>query len=708
MGSHRNLSNALLAPLAMAVAAGAALTEENKPKESWYSIKALSRGVAEILLYDEIGMWGITAQQFARELKALGDLSLISLRIHSPGGDVFEGTAIYNLLKHHPARVEAHIDGLAASMGSVIAMAADTIYMPENALMMVHRPWGIQGGEADDMRRYADLLEKIEGTMVAAYMAKTGKSEEEIKALLKAETWMDGREAVEAGFADQLTEPLAAAAQLTSKRMQEFAHMPEALKTLMQPRASTPTAAAPTPPAAPAAPTAPAAPAAPVAAAPDEASILARAQAAETARRDGIRAVFTPFAAAHGDMLNELLLDQGVTVEQAQAKLLTVLAGGATPSEGPQARTGANAHIFAGNGNLVGDSVRASVLARAGLEQIQADNRYNHMSLIELARASLVDRGIGVASQNRMQMVGLAFTHTTSDFGTILIDVAHRSLLAGWEEAEETFHLWTKKGQLSDFKTMNRVGLGEFPSLREVREGAEYKYVTVGGRSEVITLATYGELFSITRQAIINDDMNLLTDIPRKMGMAAKGTIGDLVYAVLTKNQVLSDGKALFHADHKNLQTGAGSALSIESLSKAKTQMATQKTAGVEGGAPRTLNIRPAFWLGPVALEDKAKQLIRSASVPGADVNSGIENPIRNFVEVIGEPRLDDASATAWYLAARQGSDTIEVAYLDGNELPYMEQEQGFTVDGVATKVRIDAGVAPIDFRGLQKANGAA
>lgn len=507
MGSQRKMSSApLLAPQAMACA----LTNDTKPAESWYSIKALSRGVAEILLYDEIGVWGITAQQFARELKALGDLSLISLRIHSPGGDVFEGTAIYNLLKNHPARVEAHVDGLAASMASVIAMAADTIYMPENAMMMVHRPWGIQGGEADDMRRYADLLEKIEGTMVAAYMAKTGKSEEDIKALLKAETWMDGREAVEAGFADQLTEPLAAAAQLTSKRMKEFAHMPEALKALMQPRASTPAAAAPTP--SPAAPTSQPAPAAP-----DEAAVRAQINAAENTRREGIRAVFQPFAASHGEMLNEVLLDSSVTIEQAQAKLLASLASGATPSAGPSGSQGANSHVYAGNGNLVGDSVRASVLARAGLEEQQSDNRYNFMSLRELARASLVDRGIGVASYSPMQMVGLAFTHTTSDFGTILIDVANRSMLAGWDEAEETFQLWTKKGMLSDFKTVHRVGLGEFPSLRQVREGAEYKYVTVGSRSQPIALATYGEIFSITRQAIINDDMNLLTDIPRKM-----------------------------------------------------------------------------------------------------------------------------------------------------------------------------------------------
>lgn len=678
-------------PAAMA----AALTEDSAPKESWYSIKAAARGVAEVLLYDEIGMWGITAQQFARDLKALGDLAKINLHIHSPGGDVFEGTAIYNLLRTHPATVDVYIDGLAASMASVIAMAGNTIYMPENAMMMVHKPWGIQGGDADDMRRYADLLDKVEDTLVMAYANKTGKSPDDIKALLKEETWMNGREAVAAGFADQLTEPLQAAAHLSSKRMQEFAHMPEALKTLLAPRASGPAPA-------PAAPADPAAPAAPVAAAPTEADIRARVVAEEGARRAAITSAFGGFAAGHAELLASCLGDMNVTVDQAREKLLAAIGAGTQPAAVPVA----GAHIHAGNGNLVGDSVRASVLARIGRGERQADNAYNGMTLRELARASLVDRGIGVASLNTPQMVGLAFTHTSSDFGLILLNVANASVLAGWEEASETFQQWTKPGILTDFKPARRVGLGEFASLPKVREGAEYTYATLGAHGEQIILATYGKLFSITRQAIINDDLQMLKDIPYKLGQAAKATIGDLVYAVLTGNPKMADGKALFHADHDNLLTGAGSALSIESMSTAKKQMALQKTHTEEGKA-RTLNIRPAYVLTSVALEDKAKQLIRSASVPGADVNSGVDNPIRNFAEVISEPRLDDASATAWYLAAKQGSDTIEVAYLDGVDTPYLEQQEGFTVDGVASKVRIDAGVAPLDFRGLQKANGA-
>lgn len=689
MSRHLNLKS-LLAPMAIAVGLAVStplLTDENKPTNSWYSIKALARGQVEIFLYDEIGGWGITAQQFARDLRDAGDVSLITLRIHSPGGDVFEGMAIYNLLKSHPARVEAHIDGLAASMGSVVAMAADIIYMPENAMMMIHSPWGIMGGDAEEMRRYADLLDKVEDALIQAYVAKTGKTADDIKALLKQETWMNGREAVEAGFADQITEPLAAAAQLTSNRMKEFNHMPDALKALMQPRAQAilPVAATILP--------------APAAVVPTEAEIRAQVVASENTRRVAITSAFGTFAASHTDLLNTCLLDHTLTAEQASQKLLAKLGEGTSPA--PRAP----GHIS--NGNLVGDSVRNSVMARTRHGEAEQDNAYVHMSLRELARASLVDRGVSISGMNPMQMVGLAFTHSSSDFGGILLDTANKSVLAGWTESEETYQLWTKRGELSDFKIARRVGLGEFSSLRQVREGAEYKYITLGETGAQIALATYGELFSITRQAIINDDLSMLTDIPFKMGQAAKGTIGDLVYAVLTGNPQLSDGKALFHADHKNLLTGATSAISIDSLSKAKTQMATQKTSN-EDGKGRNLNIRPAYVLVPVALEDKANQIINSESVPGADVNSGIINPIRGFAQVIGEPRLDDASATAWYLAAKQGSDTIEVSYLNGVDVPYLEQQQGFTVDGVASKVRIDAGVAPLDHRGLQKANGAA
>ncbi len=629
---------------------------------------------ADIYIYDEIGGWGISARRFTEDLISLGNLSHINLHIHSPGGEVFDGIAIYNQLKNHSATITVYIDGLAASMASVIAMVGDTVIMPKNAMMMIHKPWGVSWGDANDMREYADLLDKLENVLIPAYVAKTGKTTEEITAMLEQETWLDGDECVEHGFADKVIEPVKAMASLTSKRIEEFSSMPSAIKNQITPKNTTKPTQQPQPNSS---------------SEPQPSATYAD----EQTRLNGIKDLFAMFGGRHNELMITCLADANCSVEKAREQLLNTIA----QQQNPEPSNKDNAHIYAGNGNIVGDSVRASVMARAGYQDYEKDNAYNSMTLRELARASLTERGVGVATYNPMQMIGMAFTHSTSDFGNILLDVANKAILLGWEENDETFGKWTKKGQLSDFKTAHRVGLGAFPSLRKVREGAEYKYVTLNDKGETIALATYGELFSISRQAIINDDMNMLTDVPKKLGEAAKATIGDLVYAVLVDNEKMSDKKALFSADHKNMITGG---MDVETISAGRTAMRQQK----EG--ERTLNIRPAFMLVPTTLETQAIQVVKSGSVKGADVNANIINPVRDLAEIIAEPRLDEASTKDWYMASRQGSDTIEVAYLNGIDVPYIDQLEGFTSDGVTTKVRIDAGVAPVDYRGLLKVTG--
>lgn len=652
-------------------------------EQSWFRMKSSGNKAVDIYIYDEIGYWGVTARQFASNLKSFGDIDLINLHIHSPGGDVFDGIAIYNLLDSHPASKTVYIDGLAASMASIIAMVGNPIIMPENAMMMIHKPWGITGGDAEDMRKYADLLDQVEQVLIPSYAKKTGKTTEELATMLSEETWMTAQECVEHGFADQLTPAVQAMARINSKRLEEFSAMPNSLKNMIiKPKAQTPTV-----------PVTPPAPAPTPVGTLDESGIRAQEREALKQRITGIKDLFASFGGRYQELQAECVEDIECSVEQAKDKLLAMLGKDTTPSN----KTGA--HIHAGNGNFVGDGIRQALMFRAGYEERQTDNVYNGMTLREWARMSLTERGIGVASFNPMQMVGAAMTHSTSDFGNILLDVANKALLQGWEEAEETFEIWTKKGQLSDFKTAHRVGLGGFPSLRKVREGAEYKYVTTADRGEQIALATYGEIFSITRQAIINDDLNQMTDVPMKMGRAAKATIGDLVYAILTANKAMSDGKKLFSADHKNMSTGA---IDVANLDKARQLMRTQK----EPTSGRSLNIRPAFLLIPTALETLANQTIKSASVKGADINSGIFNPIQNFATTVGEPRLDDHNAKEWYLASAKGTDTIEVAYLNGVDLPYFDQQEGFNTDGIATKVRIDAGVAPLDHRGLVYSSG--
>jgi ATP-dependent Clp protease, protease subunit len=179
---------------------------------SWYAIRARGTG-AEVAIYDEIGAFGVSAKGFLAELGALPDGTPVDLRLNSPGGSVFDAVAIYNALKRHAGTVTVWIDGIAASAASYVAMAGDEIVMPENAFLMIHDPSGLAMGTAGDMRAMAEALDKISGSLVRGYAAKSGKTDDEIAALMAAETWFDAADAVAAGFADRLADPVRMAAR---------------------------------------------------------------------------------------------------------------------------------------------------------------------------------------------------------------------------------------------------------------------------------------------------------------------------------------------------------------------------------------------------------------------------------------------------------------------------------------------------------------
>jgi ATP-dependent Clp protease protease subunit len=199
-------------------------------KKGWYDVRNAFEGVAEISIHDEIGGWGVTAKSFIDEVKALGAVKSLNLHINSPGGSVFEGLAIYNYLKRMDAEITVYVDGLAASIASVIAMAGKVV-LPENAMLMIHNASGVAMGTAEDMLAMAAALEKINASLVTVYTAKTGKDADEIAALMAAETWMTAAEAKEMGFADEIIEPVRAAASFDVSRFQnapEFlAHVAE-------------------------------------------------------------------------------------------------------------------------------------------------------------------------------------------------------------------------------------------------------------------------------------------------------------------------------------------------------------------------------------------------------------------------------------------------------------------------------------------------
>ena len=174
--------------------------------KSWYEVKNKADDSAEISIYDEIGLFGVSARHFASDLKALGDVKNIDVSINSPGGSLFDGLAIHNMLKRHPAKVTVIIDGIAASAASVIAMAGDEILMPENAFMMIHEASGVAIGTADEMREYADFLDKTLASLVSVYRDKTNIPDDELIGMIKAESWLSALDAVALGFATNTIE----------------------------------------------------------------------------------------------------------------------------------------------------------------------------------------------------------------------------------------------------------------------------------------------------------------------------------------------------------------------------------------------------------------------------------------------------------------------------------------------------------------------
>lgn len=203
-----------------------------------FEIKAKAKDEAEIWIYDDIGDFmnlglGLSAKQFVEDLKGLGKLNRLTIHLNSPGGSVYDGLAIYNTLRANQARKTVLIEGMAASIASVIAMAGDEIQMAESSLMMIHQAWGVALGNAGDFEAAAEELRKMDTTIRKAYL-RTEKSEDEIQALMEAETWMTSDEAVKYGFADKITEELKAAAMVFDLSKFKYRKNPAAKTTVGQ------------------------------------------------------------------------------------------------------------------------------------------------------------------------------------------------------------------------------------------------------------------------------------------------------------------------------------------------------------------------------------------------------------------------------------------------------------------------------------------
>ena len=494
--------------------------------------------------------------------------------------------------------------------------------------------------------------------------------------------------------ADQASYPV----EIVDTRMQKEASMPESTTTVAGDVPAN-TEIRQQPVAAPANPEPTAARMPEPAPAPDSEAIATRAREAE---RDRVSTIYDLTGRLNLERsFAEDLVKRGVSVDESRRLILDQVA-----AKSDDTRT--FPHVSIPLGGRDERITRRDAVANALLHRYSptlfpledAARQYRGMTLLELARESLGNAGVNTRGLSRDEVATRAL-HSTSDFPEILSAVTNKTLRQAYDAYPRTFALFCRQVLATDFKSMHRVQLGEAPQLLEVGESGEFKRGTLGESKESYKVKTYGRVVAITRQVLINDDLDAFTRIPAMYGNSIAQLESDVVWGIITANPAMADGNALFHATHKNL-AGTGAALDVASVGSARAAMALQ--TGLD--KKTVLNIRPAFLIVPAALELKAEQLVAQNLVP-ADSAKVVPQSIRTL-SPISEPRLDAASATSWYLAASPNQiDTIEYAYLEGQQGAYIETRNGFDVDGVEIKCRLDFGAKAIDWRGLYKNPGA-
>jgi hypothetical protein len=326
---------------------------------------------------------------------------------------------------------------------------------------------------------------------------------------------------------------------------------------------------------------------------------------------------------------------------------------------------------------------------------------YLHLRLPDAARECLRWRGSHLAGMSDARVVNLAMS--TSDFPNILANVGNKTLLEAYQATPAVLKAVCRITTAADFKERRVLRFGEGSGLQQKAEGGSYVYGSIAEQSSSYSIRTYGRIFAMTREMIVNDDLGALDQFFRAAGRLAVEFEGRMLVDLLTANgglgPVLSDGKTLFHTDHGNL-AASGGAISVSTLDVARAALRRQK--GLDGAV--IIDANPRYLVVPVSKQAVAEQ-VTAAITPAqpADVN-----PFAGRLTALADPHLDDASTTAWYLAADPANVPVfEFAYLEGAQGPQTEQQTDFDTDTLKFKVRLDVGAGAVDWRGIYRNPGA-
>lgn len=318
-------------------------------------------------------------------------------------------------------------------------------------------------------------------------------------------------------------------------------------------------------------------------------------------------------------------------------------------------------------------------------------------SLVDHARDMLQAAGVSVRGMNSEAILTRAM-HTVSDFPELLTGTGARLLKPAYEAASSPLVALARKVTASDFRTQSMLQLGEMPKLGKVTESGEIKSVSRGEAKESWALDTYGSIFSLSRKALINDDLNAFADFASAAGQAAANTVADLIVTALTQSSgagpVMGDGVRLFHVDHGNISDGV---IALNSVSDARTAMMTQ--TGVDGQT--LVSVRPDTIIVAPSRLTRAEQFV--ASINPQDTDS--VNPFQGKLTIVCEPRLEAVNPEGWYLADSRLAALV-LGGLAGNEGPQIASRDGFEVLGREFRVTLDVGVGPNDWRGWHYFDG--
>jgi HK97 family phage prohead protease len=406
-------------------------------------------------------------------------------------------------------------------------------------------------------------------------------------------------------------------------------------------------------------------------------------------------------AATRGKMdakFTQRMIDEGKSVDEVRALVLEELAkrDEAAPTQTAHIEMGADS-----KDKFIEQGVQA-LRAKAGFEKMEGGNEFRGMRLTEVARMCLDRAGVAHRSMSELELVKRAFTTSTSDFPILLENAMHKTLQAAYANAPDTWNRFCATGSVTDFRAHNRYRTGSFGNLDALGELAEYQNKSIpDGEKESITASTKGNIINISRQTIINDDLGAFMGLANMLGRAARRTIEADVYTLLASNPTMSDGIALFHASHGNL-AGSGAAPAIATVEAARIAMAIQ--TDVSGND--YLDLRPSVFVGGMATGSTAREVNSTEYNDESNKNQRKPNVVRGlFRDIVDTPRI---SGNEWYLFAdSMDAPVIEVAFLNGEQAPFLDSMEGFNVDGLQWKVRLDYGVAAVDWRGAYKNPGA-